>query len=103
MSFESKRDQMLAALEEKNKATPKKDTKKSELEDVNESFAKKAQALKRMKPKAAPVKIENTKAFTFTLQPSVRKKLARIAKKSGYASASKFLNEMIKNMEEEPE
>lgn len=41
---------------------------------------------------------EKTKTYTFTLQPSVRKKLDIIAKEHNYKSSSKFINELIKNM-----
>lgn len=42
---------------------------------------------------------ERTKNYTFTLQPSVRKQLDALAKEHNFKSASKFLNELIKNME----
>lgn len=41
---------------------------------------------------------ERTKNYTFTLQPSVRKRLDGLAKEHNFKSASKFLNELIKNM-----
>lgn len=42
---------------------------------------------------------EKTKTYTFTLQPSVRKKLDIVAKEHNYKSASKFINELIKKMD----
>lgn len=42
---------------------------------------------------------ENTKPYTFTMKPSSREKLNVIADKYGYASASKFLNDLIENLE----
>lgn len=42
--------------------------------------------------------VEKTKNYTFSLQPSVRKKLNLIAKEQGYPSASRFFNDLIKNM-----
>jgi len=42
---------------------------------------------------------ENTKPYTFTMKPSNREKLNVIAEKYGYASASKFLNDLIENLE----
>ena len=42
---------------------------------------------------------ENTKPYTFTMKPSNREKLNVIADQHGYASASKFLNDLIKNLE----
>jgi len=41
---------------------------------------------------------ERTKNYTFSLQPSVRKRLDALAKEHNFKSASKFLNELIKNM-----
>ncbi|MEE5988556.1 ribbon-helix-helix domain-containing protein [Ligilactobacillus equi] len=41
---------------------------------------------------------EKRKNYTFSLQPTVRKKLDTIAKEHGYSSASKFLNELIRQM-----
>lgn len=41
---------------------------------------------------------ERTKNYTFSLQPSVRKRLDTLAKEHNFKSASKFLNELIKNM-----
>lgn len=41
---------------------------------------------------------EKTKNFTFSLQPSVRKKMDDLAEQQGYNAASKFLNELIKSL-----
>ena len=41
---------------------------------------------------------ERTKQFQFTLQPSVREKIALLAKENGYRSASSFLNDYYKNL-----
>ena len=41
---------------------------------------------------------ERTKNYTFSLQPSVRKRLDALAKEHNFKSASKFRNELIKNM-----
>lgn len=41
---------------------------------------------------------ERTKNYTFSLQPSARKRLDDLAKEHNFKSASKFLNELIKNM-----
>lgn len=41
---------------------------------------------------------ERTKNYTFSLQPSVRKRLDSLAKEHNFKSASKFLNELIKSM-----
>jgi len=41
---------------------------------------------------------ERTKNYTFSLQPSVRKRLDALAKEHNFKSASKFLNELVKNM-----
>lgn len=42
---------------------------------------------------------ERTRTYTFTLQPSVRKQLDVLAKEHNFKSSSKFLNELIKNMQ----
>ena len=41
---------------------------------------------------------ERTKQFQFMLQPSVREKIALLAKENGYRSASSFLNDYFKNL-----
>lgn len=41
---------------------------------------------------------ERTKNYTFSLQPSARKRLDGLAKEHNFKSSSKFLNELIKNM-----
>ena len=41
---------------------------------------------------------ERTKQFQFTLQPSVREKIALLAKENVYRSASSFLNDYFKNL-----
>lgn len=41
---------------------------------------------------------EKTKNYTFSLQPSVRKKLTLISKEQGFPSASSFLNSLIKGL-----
>ena len=41
---------------------------------------------------------ERTKNYTFSLQPTARKRLDGLAKEHNFKSASKFLNELIKNM-----
>lgn len=41
---------------------------------------------------------EKTQNYTFSLQPSVRKKLTAVAKEQGFPSASSFLNSLIKGL-----
>lgn len=41
---------------------------------------------------------ERTKNYTFSLQPSARKRLDGLAKEHNFKSASKFLNELIKKI-----
>ncbi|MEY8538182.1 hypothetical protein AALM99_06980 [Lactococcus muris] len=43
-------------------------------------------------------KEEKTQNYTFSLQPSVRKKLTVISKEQGFPSASSFINELIKGL-----
>lgn len=41
---------------------------------------------------------ERTKQFQFTLQPSVREKMAQLAKENGYRSVSSYLNDYFKKL-----
>lgn len=41
---------------------------------------------------------EKTQNYTFSLQPSVRKKLTAISKEQGFPSTSSFLNSLIKGL-----
>lgn len=41
---------------------------------------------------------EKTQNYTFSLQPSVRKKLTAVAKEQNFPSASSFLNSLIKGL-----
>lgn len=41
---------------------------------------------------------ERTKQYQFTLQPSVRKNIDRLAKENGFRSASSFINDYFKKM-----
>lgn len=41
---------------------------------------------------------EKKARFQFTLEPTVRKKIEKLAKDNGYSSSSEFLNELIKNI-----
>lgn len=41
---------------------------------------------------------ERTKQFQFTLQPSVREKISRLAKENGYRSAASYVNDHFKNL-----
>lgn len=42
--------------------------------------------------------VEKTQNYTFSLQPSVRKKLTAVSKEQGFPSASSFLNSLIKGL-----
>lgn len=39
---------------------------------------------------------ENRKTFSFTLQPTVKEGLDKLAKEQGYKTTSQFLNDLIK-------
>lgn len=41
---------------------------------------------------------EKTKQYQFTLQPSVREKINKLAKDNGFRSASSFINDYFKNL-----
>ncbi|WP_398574409.1 CopG family transcriptional regulator [Staphylococcus equorum] len=45
-----------------------------------------------------PSNKEKKARFQFTLEPSVRKKIEKLANDNGYSSSSEFLNELIKNI-----
>ncbi|KRM40538.1 hypothetical protein FC39_GL000562 [Lactobacillus hamsteri DSM 5661 = JCM 6256] len=52
-------------------------------------------ALTSSMPTKTPIQKEKVKPFTFTLKPSNRKALNRIAKRHGFNSTSAFLDEWI--------
>lgn len=41
---------------------------------------------------------ENKARYQFMLQPSIRKKIDKLAKDNNYSSSSEFLNELIKQL-----
>lgn len=41
---------------------------------------------------------ERTKQYQFTLQPSVRKNIDRLARENGFRSASSYINDFFKKM-----
>ncbi|MGL5685320.1 MAG: hypothetical protein ACRCXQ_05975 [Vagococcus fluvialis] len=43
-------------------------------------------------------KQENRKPYPFTLKPSVRKKITKLANENGYTSASAFVNDVFENL-----
>ncbi|WP_414051548.1 hypothetical protein [Macrococcus animalis] len=58
-----------------------------------QDLSKKVKSLmKGKKPK------ETKKAFTFTLDPSIKLKADKMAKSTNYPSTSSFLNDLIKNL-----
>lgn len=79
MAFEPKKNEIKKALKTENNGV--KETTSIEVPIFDETLQE-----------------ERTKTYTFTLQPSIRKKLDIIAKEHNYKSSSKFLNELIKNM-----
>lgn len=42
--------------------------------------------------------IENKKTFSFTLQPSIKQGLDKLASEQGYKNTSQFLNDLIKQL-----
>lgn len=48
-------------------------------------------------PTKTPIQKEKVKPFTFTLKPSNRKALNRIARRHGFSSTSAFLDEWIES------
>ena len=68
----------------------------------NKNISEMLKATEEKETKQEVVKVvedfERTKQFQFTLQPSVREKINRLAKENGYRSASSFLNDYLKNL-----
>lgn len=68
----------------------------------NKNISEMLKATEERETKQEVVKVvedfERTKQFQFTLQPSVREKINRLAKENGYRSASSFLNDYFKNL-----
>lgn len=68
----------------------------------NKNLSEMLKATEEKETKQEVVKVvedfERTKQFQFTLQPSVREKINRLAKENGYRSASSFLNDYFKNL-----
>ncbi|EUC59895.1 hypothetical protein NYE32_08780 [Streptococcus sp. FSL R7-0248] len=68
----------------------------------NKNISEMLKATEEKETKQEVVKVvedfERTKQFQFTLQPSVREKINRLAKENGYRSASSFLNDYFKNL-----
>lgn len=66
----------------------------------NKNISEMLKATEEKETKQEVVKVvedfERTKQFQFTLQPSVREKINRLAKENGYRSASSFLNDYFK-------
>lgn len=68
----------------------------------NKNISEMLKATEEKETKQEVVKVvedfERTKQFQFTLQPSVREKIALLAKENGYRSASSFLNDYFKSL-----
>ena len=68
----------------------------------NKNISEMLKATEEKETKQEVVKVvedfERTKQFQYTLQPSVREKINRLAKENGYRSASSFLNDYFKNL-----
>ena len=68
----------------------------------NKNISEMLKATEEKETKQEVVKVvedfERTKQFQFTLQPSVREKINRLAKENGYRSASSFLNDYFKSL-----
>lgn len=101
MAFESKKDKIMSGMSEPVE------------NEVKDNVAKKAEAMKKatepsqpaprkVAPRVPHIKNEEdnelTKNYSFSLQPSRRKRLDEVVKQSGYRSASKFLNDLISKM-----
>ena len=94
MAFNNVRKEMSRALD---RSTVDKETKqvnpneiKTEIADTTKIESKHSDQQK--------IQFEKTKAYPFTLQPSVRKKIDKLAMEAGAKSASSYLNEYFKRL-----
>lgn len=94
MAFNNVRKEMSRALD---RSTVDKETKqvnpneiKTEIVDTTKIESKSSDRKK--------IQFEKTKAYPFTLQPSVRKKIDKLALEAGAKSASSYLNEYFKRL-----
>ena len=94
MAFNNVRKEMSRALD---RSTVDKETKqvnpneiKTEIVDTTKIESKSSDRKK--------MQFEKTKAYPFTLQPSVRKKIDKLALEAGAKSASSYLNEYFKRL-----
>lgn len=71
------------------------------IKNALQSDSKEDNDLKRIDASIIPIQKDSTelrKNYTFTLQPSVRKKIDKLARDNNFNSASKFLSELIKKL-----
>lgn len=80
---------------ENTKATHEKMTEALNNKPDVESVVQSQPQINYSLPTKTPIQKEKVKPFTFTLKPSNRKALNRIAKRHGYTSTSSFLDDWI--------
>lgn len=94
MAFNNVRKEMSRALDH--------NTNNKEANQVNLSKIKSkvdnTTEIKSKHPNQQKMQFEKTKAYPFTLQPSVRKKIDKLAMEAGAKSASSYLNEYFKRL-----
>lgn len=94
MAFNNVRREMSRALDRANEIN---ETKQVDLDSVKK-VSKRSDDVKPTQSNEDKISFEKTRAYQFTLQPSVREKIEELAKKDGARSVSSYLNEYFKRL-----
>lgn len=94
MAFNNVRKEMSRALD---RSVANKETKRANLDEIKTEIVDTVK-IESEQSNRKKMQFEKTKAYPFTLQPSVRKKIDKLAEKAGAKSASSYLNEYFKQL-----
>ena len=94
MAFNNVRKEMSRALD---RSTASNEVKQVDLEE-SKKHSEISKKTKSEKSDSEKISFEKTRAYQFTLQPSVREKIEELAKKDGARSVSSYLNEYFKRL-----
>lgn len=75
-----------------------KDAKAQEKEAFSQDNSEQKETVVKSVPLVAKPKTENRKTFNFTIKPSVREKINKLAKEYNYKSSSRFIEELIERI-----
>jgi len=75
-----------------------KDAKAQEQEAFSQDNSEQKETVVKSVPLVAKPKTENRKTFNFTIKPSVREKINKLAKEYNYKSSSRFIEELIERI-----